>query len=104
MVTATVAPRLDEAISARRPRVAEIREGDVVAAEDGILGRVERLVRSDDHVPVYLVVCVGRTLRRSYPVVPVSLVMAVDPRRRLLKLRGRCEAIGRLPETLPLVL
>jgi hypothetical protein len=104
MGTATVALRLDQAIPARPASVAEISEGDAVMAEDGDLGWVDRLVRSEDHTPAYLVVRAGRTLRRRYPVVPVSLVSGVDSRRRLVRLHGRCETIGRLPETLPLVL
>lgn len=81
-----------------------IHEGDAVAAEDGILGHVDRLVRSDARTPAYLVVRAGRALRRRYPVVPVSLVTGVDSRRRLVELRGSRETIARLPETLPLVL
>ena len=84
--------------------VAAIREGDAVIVEDGVLGRIERLVRSEAGVPVYLVVRIGRTLRHRYPVVPVALITGVDSRRRRVAVRGRCETIGRLPETLPLVL
>jgi hypothetical protein len=73
-------------------------------AEDGALGRVEGLVRSEGLTPMYLIVRAGRTLRRRYPVVPVSLVSQVDPRRRLVELRGRRDAIRRLPETVPFVL
>jgi hypothetical protein len=86
------------------PAVATIREGDAVMAEDGVLGRVERLVQSDPHTPAFLVVRAGRVLRRRYPVVPVSFVTVVDPGRRLVWLRGRCGTIGRMSETLPLVL
>jgi hypothetical protein len=82
---------------------AAIHEGDVVVAEDGVFGRVDLLVRSDAPAPAYLVVRAGRALRRRYPVVPVSLVTDVDSRRRLVRLRGQCETLGRLPETLPLV-
>ena len=73
-------------------------------AEDGVLGCVDRLVGSEAEMPAYLVVRAGRVLRRRYPIVPVSLVMGVDARRRLVRLRGRCDAIARLSETLPLVL
>lgn len=86
------------------PAIATIREGDLVVAADGVLGRVEELVRSDPRAPAYLVVRAGRVLRRRYPVVPVSLVTVVDSGRRLVELRGRCETIARMPETLPLVL
>lgn len=104
MGTATATRRRDKAITGHRPSVAAIREGDAVVAEDGVLGRVDRLVRSEAHTPVYLVVRAGRMLRRRYPVVPVSLVTGVDSRRRLVRLHGRCKTISRLPEALPLVL
>lgn len=104
MGTATVTRRHGRGFTGHRPSVAAIREGDAVVAEDGVLGRVDRLVRSEAHTPAYLIVRAGRTLRRKYPVVPVSLVSGVDSRRRLVRLRGRCETIGQLPETLPLVL
>jgi len=86
------------------PVLGTVREGDTVTAEDGCLGHVERLVRTEAHTPAYLVVRAGRTLRRKYPVVPVSLIARVDPRRRLVELRGRRDTIRRLPETLPFVL
>ena len=98
------ATRLEQSTARARPAVAEIREGDSVLAEDGAVGRVERLVRSEGRTPAYLVVRVGRALRRRYPVIPVSLVTGVDSRRRRVELRGRSETIGRLPESLPLVL
>lgn len=104
MGTATVAPRLDRVTLARPASVAEICEGDAVIAEDGALGQVDRLLRSEDHAPVYLIVRVGRALRRRYPVIPVSLITDVDSRRRRVRLRGRRTTIARLPETLPLVL
>lgn len=84
--------------------LAAIREGDAVVAEDGVLGRVDRLVRSEARTPAYLVVRAGRALKRRYPVVPVFLVTGVDSRRRLVEVRGSREAICRFPETLPLVL
>lgn len=102
MGAATVT-RLEQPTADDDPAVAAIHEGDAVVAEDGVLGRVDRLVRSDAPAPAYLVVRAGRALRRRYPVVPVSLVTDVDSRRRLVRLRGRCETLGRLPETLPLV-
>lgn len=104
MATATTVPARDHANSVHRPAVAAIREGDAVMAEDGVLGRVERLLRSEGRVPAYLVVRTGRTLLRRYPVVPASLVTGVDSGRRTVELRGRRETIGRLPETLPLLL
>jgi hypothetical protein len=101
---ATTATRVEQATTMPSPALAAIREGDSVMAEDGVLGRVDRLLGYEARAPAYLVVCAGRLLRRRYPVVPVSLVTAVDPRRRLVELRGRCETIGRLPEALPLLL
>jgi hypothetical protein len=100
-VTAT---RLAHSIAPCSSAVTAIREGDAVLAEDGMVGRIDRLILSETHVPVYLVVRAGRTLRRRYPVVSVSLVTAVDASRSLVRLRGRCRQIGRLPETLPLLL
>lgn len=102
MGAATVT-RGDQSTSGPYPAVAAIREGDAVVAEDGVLGRVDRLLGSDARTPVYLVVCAGRALRRRYPVVHVSLITEVDSRRRLVQLRGRRETIGRLPEALPFV-
>jgi hypothetical protein len=86
------------------PAAAAVRKGDAVMAEDGVVGHVEELVRSEALAPAYLIVRANRTLRRRYPVVPVSLISRVDPRRRLVELRGRREAIRGLPETVPLVL
>jgi hypothetical protein len=84
-------------------RGAAIREGDAVTAEDGVVGRVDRLIGSEDESVVYLVVRTRRALRHRYPVVPAAVVTDVDRRRRVVRLRGRCKTIGRLPETLPLV-
>lgn len=86
------------------PAISAIREGDAVLADDGVLGCVDQLVQSEGRTPAYLVVRAGGALRRRYPVVPVSLVTTVDSRRRRVTVRGRRDAIGRLPETLPLVL
>jgi hypothetical protein len=96
--------RTDEATFGHRPAAASITEGDAVVADDGVLGRVERLLSLEARAPVYLVVRIGRGLRRRYPIVPVSLVEGVDTRRRLVRLRGKRKSIGRMPETLPLVL
>jgi len=103
MGTATV-ERLERVSADDRHALAAIREGDAVVAEDGVLGRVDRVVPSEARTPVYLVVRAGRVLRRRYPVVPVSLVKRVDARRRLVEVRGPRGTIGRFPETLPLVL
>jgi hypothetical protein len=99
-----IATSLDRLVSRRAPAVVAIREGDTVVTQDGVLGCVDRLVRSEAQAPAYLVVRTGRTLRRRFPVVPVSLVAGVDSRRRQVELHGRRKAICSLPETLPLVL
>jgi len=79
------------------------REGDDVVAQDGSLGRIERIVRTDPNGAVYLVVAVGRMVRRRYPVVSGALVTTVDRSCRRVHVRGRRERLERLPETLPLV-
>jgi hypothetical protein len=81
-----------------------IEVGDAVLASDGRLGRIDRVVRSEARTPVYLVVSVGGSVRRRYPVIPCTLVEAVDRRRRRVRILGRRGALRRLPETLPLVL
>lgn len=103
MSSAAIVLRRERAIPSCPPALARIHEGDSVVAEDGPLGRVDGLVRSEADVPLYLIVRVGR-LRRRYPVVPASLVAAVDSRRRLVELGGQRATIARLPETLPSVL
>jgi hypothetical protein len=84
--------------------VTGVRVGDTVVADDGVVGSVDGVVSSEARTPVYVIVSVGRVLRRKYPVVPCSLVTAVDRPRRLVRIRGRRDAIRRMPETLPLVL
>ena len=83
--------------------VPEARVGDTVLAQDGALGKIERVIRSETSVPVYVVVAVRRLGGRRYPVVPWSLVTAVDRSRRRVHVQGRCGTISRFPETLPLV-
>lgn len=78
--------------------------GDTVVAEDGALGRVEHIIRSETRAPVYLVVSAGRLLRRRYPIVPWSLVTTVDPFGRRVHIHGRRRRLGHLPETVPIVL
>lgn len=85
-------------------QLSEARVGDTVLAQDGTLGSVDEIIRSESSVPVYLVVAVGRSLRRKYPIVPCSLVTGIDRSRRRIHLAGRRARLGRLPETLPLVL
>lgn len=104
-MSAATATAVDKATPAHGDSAVDaIRTGDAVMAEDGPLGRVEWLVASEARTPAYLVVRAGRMLRRRYPVVPVSYITGVDSRRGLVELRGRCDAIRRLPETLPLAL
>jgi hypothetical protein len=85
------------------PHRHDVRAGDVVLAEDGMLGHVDEVIRSETSTPVYLVVSVPRTIGRRYPVVPWSLVAGVDGARRRIQLCGGRRALRRLPETLPLV-
>jgi hypothetical protein len=103
-MTAATAIRSEHESTSPGRAVAAIREGDTVVAEDGVLGQIDGLVGPDACEHAYLVVRAGRALVRRYPVVPVALVTGVDSRRRLVRLRGRCEALRRLPETLPIVL
>jgi len=88
----------------RAESLVEARVGDTVVAQDGRLGRIDRIVRSETSAPVYLVVAVRRLARRRYPVVPWSLVTAVDRSCQHVHIRGRRGSLGRLPETLPIVL
>lgn len=83
--------------------VAEPRVGDTVLAQDGEVGEIERVVRSEARTPIYVVVVVRRFARRRHPVVPWSLITAVDRSRRRVHVQGRSETISRLSETLPLV-
>lgn len=87
----------------QRDHASAAREGDDVIAQDGSLGRIERIVRADPHGAVYLVVAVGRILGRRYPVVSGALVTTVDRSRRHVHVRGRRESLERLSETLPVV-
>jgi len=82
----------------------EARVGDTVVAQDGCLGRIDSIIRSETSAPVYLVVAVRRLARRRYPVVSWSLVTAIDRSRQHVHVRGRRVLLGRLPETLPIVL
>jgi hypothetical protein len=80
------------------------REGDQVVAQDGALGQVDRIVRSDVHAPVYFVVSVGPILRRRYPVLHRALVTGVDRRRGKMYVRGRRRSLERLSESPPIVI
>ncbi|HUF02513.1 MAG TPA: hypothetical protein VMN35_08830 [Gaiellaceae bacterium] len=79
------------------------RVGDEVVAQDGSLGRVDRVIRFETRDPESLVVAVGRGLVARYPVVPCSLVTGVDRLSRRIHLRGRRTCLRRLPESLPIV-
>jgi hypothetical protein len=95
------APRATQRTEARN--VAEVHVGDTVLAQDGALGQIERIIRSETRKPVYVVVAVRRVVGRRYPVIPWSLVTGVDRSRRRVHVRGRRGSISRLSETLPLV-
>jgi hypothetical protein len=77
------------------------RADDAVVADDGFVGSVEEILQTEAGAPAYVIVRGGGLVRRRYPVVPWSLVSAVDSARRV---RGTCEVVRRLPETLPIVL
>ena len=91
-----------EASSLESPAAPRI--GDSVFAQDGELGRVERVVTSERFEPAFLVVSVRRLARRRHPVVPWSLVRAVDRTRDRIYLRGPRRSLGRLSESVPIVL
>jgi hypothetical protein len=79
--------------------------GDTVLAEDGDIGQVERVLRSENAEPRFIVVATrGRSWLVRRPVIPCELIVDVDPRRRFVRVRGTRVRIGRLPESLPLVL
>ncbi len=92
-----------EALRAETYSTPAARVGDTVLAQDGALGRIERVIRSETSMPVYVVVAVRRLVGRRYPVIPWSLVTAVDRSRRRVYVRGRCGRISQFSETLPLV-
>lgn len=85
------------------PAIAEARIGDTVVAEDGTLGEIERLIRTEAKTPAYVVIAVRRVVGRRYPVMPWSLVTGVDRSQRRVHVRGRRRNLSRLSETLPLV-
>jgi hypothetical protein len=78
--------------------------GDTVVAHDGSVGRVERILRSENARPQFLVVSVRDRLRRRHPVVPSSLVGRVDRRRDVVHVHGDRSSIRGLSEALPLVM
>jgi hypothetical protein len=86
-----------------RRGVSEPRVGDTVVAQDGTLGEVESVIRTETRAPAYVVVAVRRFGGRRYPVVPWSLVVAVDRSGHRVQVRGRRKTVSRLSETVPLV-
>jgi hypothetical protein len=86
------------------PSSLEAREGDHVVAQDGHLGRVDRILRSESAGPIYLVVAVGALGRRRYPILHHALVSDVDASDRTIYVRGHRRSLERLPETPPLVI
>lgn len=77
--------------------------GDAVMADDGHLGRVERVLRSETAEPRFVVLSVQNRLRRRHPIIPFELVATVDRRSEVVRVRGRRAAIARCSEALPLV-
>ncbi|HUG63700.1 MAG TPA: hypothetical protein VMK83_00635 [Gaiellaceae bacterium] len=78
------------------------RVGDAVLAEDGELGHVKAIVRSERRVPLYIVIATGRFLRRRYPVLSCSLVEGVDQARRRVYISGRRARLCQLSESAPI--
>lgn len=79
-------------------------EGDRVVAQDGDLGCVDRVLRSEAARAIYLVVAVGAVGRRRYPVLHCGLVESVDRAGRTVYVRGRRRSLQSLPESAPIVI
>jgi hypothetical protein len=77
--------------------------GDTVVADDGTVGEVEQILRSETSDPLFVVVSVRKRLRRRHPVIPCSLLGTVDDDRETVRVRGPRDAIKGLPEALPLL-
>lgn len=77
--------------------------GDAVVALDGEVGRIERVVRTEQGVPHHVVLTIGRLLRR-HPVVPCDLITRVDRDRGVVRVRGDRRTIAALPEAIPIVI
>ena len=94
-----------ERVTAIQPAASkEARVGDTVVAADGVLGHVDRIIRSETTAPVYLVVVAGGLLRRRYPVIPFALVRGVDRTLRCVSIEGHRQRLGRFSESVPIVL
>jgi hypothetical protein len=75
-----------------------------VIASDGLCGFVETpLFPPDGREPDFVVVRMSGSARARFPIVPVALVEAVDPRAETVVVGLTRAEVGRLPETLPLV-
>jgi hypothetical protein len=85
------------------PPAKDPRVGDTVLAEDGVLGRVDRIIRYETEDPVYLVVSSRSRMRRRYPVIPSAFVAGIDRSQRRVYMRGLRARLERLSESLPLV-
>lgn len=78
--------------------------GFAVHAEDGLVGVVETpLFPPDETAPDFLVLRAGR-LHPRRPILAAALVERVDPRARVVHVRGRRRDILSLPEHLPLAI
>jgi hypothetical protein len=77
--------------------------GSTVVAEDGPVGRVEHVLRTEAAEPRFVVVSTRGKLRRRHPVVSCELVTGVDPSANVIRLRGRRASIRALSEAIPLV-
>ena len=86
------------------PAACEVaRVGDEVVAQDGSLGRVDRVIRFETRDPAYIVVAVDRGLGRRYPIIPCCHVTGIDHVLRCTHVWGRGASLRRLPESLPIV-
>jgi hypothetical protein len=77
--------------------------GFTVEASDGAVGVVETpIFPPDEATPDFLVLRTGGRLNPRHPVLATALVESIDPRGRVVRVRGsRAEILG-LPEHLPL--
>lgn len=79
--------------------------GFLAVAADGQLGEIETPLfppdwREPDYLIVKTITLANQRLRR--PVLPVSLVEAVDQEQKVVYLRGAVKQLAHMPETLPL--
>jgi hypothetical protein len=79
----------------------DARVGDAVIAEDGELGHIETVVRSEVKVPLFMVIATGR-FRRRRPVLSCALVENVDRANRRVHVRGSRSRLRHLPESAPI--